>query len=253
MDESDLKELNERIDLFRSSRGWPCFDPKDKGELVKWLAKDTAIGDVNEPPLVRLENWVHKNQPEEPAFTNMLQKAAEASNHVLTTEFEALEANFESWFAPMSPEERRYEGAARLQESCQKIIQNAARAFEAPILLASQSANPLNLPARHPEIPQSLIVSGVGSMAFGIVLFPGAPIWLMLSGLGVGLGSILSGRKILDTQRDDLSKKQLEQAKEYLSAVRLESSASFQALQKQLLEGHQKTNSSGWTAELAQQ
>lgn len=247
LEPSDKEEITTRIEDFVCSSKFPWFTDARMDDFQDWIGQPIESPEAKLTLSEQVEEWVKNNQPEMHILSKVLDEGIQKADKILASQFSALEESHKEWFEPMSIEERRYVGSGRLQQECFDIIQSATLAIESSRQMYFEGPKQLQLSARHPEIPKSLIASGLGSLAFGAVLFPGAPLWLILSGIGVGMGSVFSGRHILSLQRTDLSKQQLDHVMGYLKDTRHKASSTFQALRTHLFESHKKTLLANWS------
>ena len=251
LEAEDLAEIQERLQDFVGTHSWPIFQPEAANLAQAWAQKSAKLIPPNIQAHQALERWVNTHQVDEADLKVQLNRALIKADQLLADGFAHLEQDLDAWFKPMSLEARRYEGAAQLQEKCQRIIQDAQRAFESALQLAAHVPQSIHLQSRHDEIPKPLIAAGAGAMAFGFAIFPGAPLWLMLSGVGVGLASIFSGRHILEQQRAELAEQQEQAVREHLQNVRQAASSYFQNLRTQILDGYRICQNTAWAQELA--
>jgi Zn-dependent protease with chaperone function len=255
----DLPE-EDRIELERRAKGFVLplngevffMDREGREQLQAWAGRKEEDG--KSVADILSENQSCLPDLDTQSMERLHRDALKAAQSVLEQGFTELEEGFSEWFRPMDTEERRHEGARRLLEAGAGVLQAASEAYWSflPRAAIGLRAPKLHLSRRNQEISRPLVAAGVGCLAFGTLLFPAAPLWFSLSGVGLGLASMASGQRILGQQAQDLAEGQISQVSDWLSKTKGEASASLQEVATAQLEGLLQALGKGWEPILAE-
>ena len=252
--EEDRTELEQRAGEFiQPLGGGVYFMDKEGRSLLSAWAQSPHPSDRTVQELIS-ENPACLPALDPSVLEERHREAVKAGLAELERGFSGLEQEFAGWFAPMNIEERRHEGARRLAECCAEILQEASEAYWSflPNSSLDLPAEKLRLSKRSQEISKPLVAAGIGCLAFGSMLFPAAPLWFSLGGVGVGLASMASGRQLLSRQAEELAEAQLEQVSEWIAQTKRDASASLTRIAGLQLETWQELLGGGWEPILAE-
>ena len=256
LEEDDRKEINQRIEQFFTGLNMEYQSVLDEEKLRVWLSQQFSVGSPARPYVLDYltENSdLLRQKSENKDFVTFHKKALASAKQVLEFEFSIIKKNYRDWFAEMDIEDRRHDGSQKLIESCERsiLIANAAYWDEIPQGNTIPSLPNLDLQKRDSKINGKLVAAGVGSLGFGALLFPTAPGWLLLTGLGVGFGSMVAGQVEIRSQTQQTFEKHFAQVEEWLDTCEKHAYEHIKKAGEELIDAIKTTKETGWKSILS--
>lgn len=235
LEEDETKELRERLDDFISNRPIKIVSPQ-KGEPLNWTPQ-------NSTPESEVHKYIFQKIKDAPIDirerVEEQKKTFKKSALLLQTGVEKLRKSFPSWFEPMSLEERRHEGLKRLYDELQEIYKTA---FEHK----KPNLNDISLPKRATDISKTLVAAGIGSIGFGALIVPTLPVWVIATGVGIGVASFSAGKWELKNQHQKTMGNHLELLDQWLQKNQKQALNFIKTQEEELDLLVQKVEEGGW-------
>ena len=158
--------------------------------------------------------WRTQLAPE--ALKDVHKKASQLAIALIKEQFEPLAEL--SWFEKLSPEERLHAGKERLIEQLTQIEKNAAELYKRTTSVSPANLSSKRLKLKHKFSSPSPLekITGIGTLAFGALLLPSTPMWLLVSAAGIGASSMATGEYLRQKSINNLLNDQLAEIRLWL-------------------------------------
>ena len=187
----------------------------DRTSLFKWL-KAQSKTEFN----IQAHQKYWRDQLNFEALQKTHRKAKEDALSIIDKQFE--DFSDLNWFRELTPEDRLFAGKDKLIKQIELVSKSAIEAYQRTAVYT-----PIHLSTKNPTLkdrspPPSTLekLTGIGSLAFGALLLPSTPMWLMLGAAGLGVSSMATGEYLRKKSVNALLESQIEDIQEWLKETK---------------------------------